>query len=196
MSDPIVPPSFFARVAMAFVCFFRILFVSGFAEKVLPVYRAPAALPAAAEPEAPARKPAPVPVVPKPSPEKEHASGLFLLSLFQREGRLIDFLQEDVAAYSDADVGAAARVVHEGCRKVVRQYLSLEPVLPNSEGDSVTVPTGFDAQRIRLTGNVAGNPPWKGALRHHGWVTKEVRIPNVPEAMDPRVIAPAEVELG
>jgi hypothetical protein len=192
MSDTNAPLSFFARVAMAFACFFRILFVSGFAERLLPVYRAGAVLPAATKPEAPSPRPTPV----APAPEKEHASGLFLLSLFQREGRLVDFLQEDVAAYPDADVGAVARVVHEGCRKVVHQYLSLEPVLPHAEGDAVNVPQGFDAQRIRLTGNVAGVPPWKGSLRHHGWVTKEVRIPDVPDALDPKVIAPAEVELA
>lgn len=136
--------------------------------------------------------PAPEPVVP---PERKHASGLYLLSLLQREGRLIDFLQEDVASFSDADVGAAARVVHAGCRKVVQDCLALEPVLKDAEGATVQVPAGFDAQRIRLTGNVAGQPPFRGALKHHGWVTTAVKLPTVSEALDPRVIAPAEVEL-
>jgi hypothetical protein len=131
-----------------------------------------------------------------PPPEREHAPALQLLAMLQREGRFIDFLQEDVAAFPDADVGAAARIVHEGCRKVVRQYLSLEPVLPQAEGDRVDVPAGFDAQRIRLTGNVAGQPPFNGALRHHGWVTTAVKFPSTSPAMDPRVLAPAEVELS
>ena len=91
---------------------------------------------------------------------------------------------------------SAARIVHEGCRKVVNQYLTLQPVLPQSEGDHVTVPAGFDAQRTRLTGNVAGQPPYTGTLRHHGWVTTEVKFPSVSPAMDPRVLAPAEVELA
>ncbi len=116
--------------------------------------------------------------------------------MLQREGRLIDFLQEDVAAFPDADVGAAARIVHEGCRKVLRQYLTLEPVLPQSEGDRGDVPAGFDAQRIRLTGNVAGQPPYNGALKHHGWVTTAVKFPSTSPAMDPRVLSPAEVELS
>jgi Domain of unknown function (DUF2760) len=188
MPEQLNPPAFFARVAMAFIFFFRILFRPSFAQQVLPYRRPPAALPSG-DTQSPS-------VSEGPTAEKAHASGLFVLSMLQREGRFVDFLQEDIAGFSDAEVGGAARVVHEGCRKVVRQYLSLEPVLRDPEGTPVTVPTGFDAQRIRLTGNVAGEPPFHGALRHHGWMTTSVRLPNVPEAMDPRVIAPAEVELG
>jgi hypothetical protein len=68
-------------------------------------------------------------------------------------------------------------------------------VLKDAEGASVTVPAGFDAQRIRLTGNVAGQPPFRGALKHHGWLATSVRLPAVSTALDPRVVAPAEVEL-
>jgi hypothetical protein len=127
--------------------------------------------------------------------ERVHASGLAVLAMLQREGRLIDFLQEDVTTFSDADVGAAARVVHAGCRKVLEENLALEPVLPQAEGDSVTVPAGFDAGRIRLTGAVAGQPPFRGSLKHHGWAAAEVKFPDVSPALDPRVLAPAEVEL-
>jgi hypothetical protein len=31
-------------------------------------------------------------------------------------------------------------------------------------------------------------------LKHHGWITTAVKLPAIP-AMDPKVIAPAEVEL-
>lgn len=198
--------SFFARLWLAFLCFWRVLVSRDFARAVLPASEAydngtlaqlpaggptsAAALPRPVEtPKAP-EKPAPLP------PEREHAPALALLAMLQREGRFVDFLQENVAAYPDADVGAAARIVHEGCRKVLGQYLSLSPVLPQSEGDRVTVPAGFDANRIRLTGNVAGQPPFSGSLKHHGWVTSEVRFPTVSTAMDPRVLAPAEVELA
>ena len=133
--------------------------------------------------------------LPAPPPEATHASGLFLLSMLQREGRFVDFLQEDVAGFSDEQVGAAARVVHEGCRKVVKQYLDLEPVLDKEEGATVDVPAGFDANRIRLTGNVAGAPPFKGALKHHGWAAKDVKLPAPPTALDVKILAPAEVEL-
>ena len=86
-------------------------------------------------------------------------------------------------------------MVHAGCRKVLDQCLDLAPVLPQAEGDRVAVPAGFDAQRIRLTGNVAGQPPFHGTLRHHGWAVTAVRLPALNEAMDPRVLAAAEVEL-
>lgn len=172
MSTPTSAPSFFARLGLAF----RVLGNASLAGKVTAL-------------EVPAEKPAAVP------PEQAHASGLAVLGLLQREGRLIDFLQEDVSGYADADIGAAARVVHAGSRKVVQQYLTLEPVLADAEGASVTVPVGFNAERIRLTGNVTGQPPFRGSLRHHGWIATSVRLPAVSQSLDPRVIAPAEVEL-
>jgi hypothetical protein len=108
----------------------------------------------------------------------------------------VDFLQQEVTGFSDEDIGAAARVVHGGCRKVLRQYFELESASPQAEGEAVTLPAGFDAQRFRLTGNVAGQPPFRGTLKHHGWVAREIRMPVLNEALDPRVIAPAEVELA
>lgn len=175
-------PSFFARLGTAFACFFRALGNPGFCRDAGALLNAP--------------KPEPKPKAVELPPERVHASALLVLSMLQREGRFIDFLKEDVASYSDADVGAAARVIHAGCRKVLDQALDLEPVLKEAEGAAVTVPAGFDAQRIRVTGNVAGNPPFKGSLKHHGWVTRAVRLPVVSESLDPRVLAPAEVELS
>ncbi|OJH40974.1 DUF2760 domain-containing protein [Cystobacter ferrugineus] len=192
--------SFFARLWLALVCFWRIWLDRSFAQAVLPVREADRAgkLPAGIPVSEPApTQPAPPPPAPAaPPPEREHASALQFLAMLQREGRLVDFLQEDVAAFPDEDVGAAARIVHEGCRKVLRQYLALEPVLPQNEGDTVQVPAGFDAQRIRLTGNVAGQPPYSGSLKHKGWVITSVKFPSTSPALDPRVVAPAEVELS
>lgn len=128
--------------------------------------------------------------------ERTHASGLFVLSALQREGRLIDFLQQDVAGFGDEDVAAAARVVHAGCNKVLREYFDFQPAVGGAEGTPMTVPASFDAQRIRLTGNVTGQPPFRGTLKHHGWVAKEVRLPAISETLDARVLAPAEVELA
>lgn len=138
----------------------------------------------------------PKPAAPKTVPaERAHASGLFVLSTLQQEGRLIDFLQQDVAAFSDEEVGAAARVVHSGCRKAVERLATMQPVLKDQEGAAVTVPAGFDAGRIRLTGNVAGQPPFKGTLKHHGWAASELKFPTLSDSVDYRVLAPAEVEL-
>ncbi|MEW6433093.1 MAG: DUF2760 domain-containing protein [Myxococcota bacterium] len=171
--------SFFARLKLAL----SILFGG-------PAPQAPA-LPAAAAPPAPSPSPEP----PRPTPEAQHASALFVLGLLQREGRLLDFLQEDIAGFADADVGAAARVVHEGCRKVVARYLPVTPVVKDAEGATVQVPKGFDANRFRLTGNVTGEGPWSGALKHHGWVATKVELPEVPTSVDLKVLAPAEVEI-
>ncbi|AGC47160.1 hypothetical protein MYSTI_05885 [Myxococcus stipitatus DSM 14675] len=200
MTDPSASLSFFARVWLAWLCFWRCLVSGDFARAVLPASKAYdagklAELPSGQPPPPPVAVKPPEPA-PAPPPEREHASALALLSMLQREGRLVDFLQENVAAFSDAEVGAACRIVHEGCRKVVGQYLTLQPVLPQSEGDRVTVPAGFDAQRIRLSGNVTGQPPHTGTLRHHGWVVSEVKFPTVSPAMDSRVLAPADVELA
>lgn len=129
------------------------------------------------------------------TPFEEHAAALHLLSILQRDGRLVDFLQEEVAGFSDAEVGAAARIVHEGCRKAFRQYFTLEPVRKEGEGAPITVEKGFDPALIRLSGNVTGEPPYKGKLAHAGWRTVKVQLPSRPQGVDPAIIAPAEVEL-
>lgn len=154
-------------------------------------------LPAPATPTPALPAPAPKPALPPSTltAEQQHAAALFMLGLFQREGRLLDFLQEDITSFSDGDIGAAARVVHAGCKKVLAQYLGVTPVVKDGEGAQVTVPTGFDASRFRLTGNVSGQGPWTGSLKHHGWVATKVELPDVPSTVDVKVIAPAEVEL-
>lgn len=122
-------------------------------------------------------------------------SALQLLGLLQNEARFIDFIEENVKAYSDAEIGAAARIVHEGCRKVIRQHFELEPVRNEAENTRVTVPKGFDASALRLTGNIVGQPPFSGTLVHRGWRVSSVKMPKMAEGHDPKVIATAEVEL-
>ena len=118
-----------------------------------------------------------------------------LLGLLQREARFVDFVQEDVASYSDAEIGAASRVVHEGCRKVLREHFTLEPVRNEAEGSRVSLPAGFDATRNRVTGNVVGEPPFNGTLTHRGWLAGDARLPQLSDADVARVIAQAEIEL-
>jgi hypothetical protein len=129
-------------------------------------------------------------------PEVTHASALWLLAALQREGRLLDFLQQEVATFSDEEIGAAARVVHSGCRKTLQQYFTFVPVRTEPEGQSVTIPPGFDSQRVRLTGNVSGQPPFRGTLKHHGWTAEQLHLPPLSVGLDARVVAPAEVELS
>lgn len=121
--------------------------------------------------------------------------GVQLLAIFQREGRLVDFLQEDISRYSDAQVGAAVRTVHSGCRKVMKESLGIEPIRKEEEGASITIEKGFNPSVIRLTGHVFGEPPFNGILKHHGWRAQEVKLPGLPKGQDLTVIAPAEVEV-
>lgn len=191
-----------SRFVLAWVCFFRILF-----GKKLPT-DAVRFLPEGATPPKQLPDKAPEKVVekvverPAPRPEKvstaqHHRDGaLALLALFQREGRLVDFLREPLDGFSDADIGAAARDVHRGCRKVLEQHLSFEPVMPGAEEAKVSVPKGFDPAEIRLIGEAKGEPPFRGTLRHHGWRVVDAKLPTLAEGIDRNVIAPAEVELG
>lgn len=142
---------------------------------------------------------APVPGEVKPAPpqlkEISPESALQLLGLLQQEGRFLDFIQEDVSAFTDADIGGAARVVHEGCRKAIHQHLELEPVRGEQEGTRITLQVGFDASAVRLTGNVVGQPPFSGTLAHRGWRVTQIKLPKITEGHEVKVLAPAEVEL-
>lgn len=184
-------PSFWSRIPLAFGAFFKTLGDARFAAR----YRDDQVGPVSAPP-APAPVPAPA-VQPVTAPLREATpdAALQLLSLLQREARLIDFTQENLAGYADADIGAAARVVHEGCSKVLREHFTIEPVRSEAEGSRVTLAEGFDAAAVRLTGNVVGKAPFNGTLSHRGWRATAVRLPKLAEAHDAKVLAPAEVEL-
>lgn len=121
---------------------------------------------------------------------------LQLLNILQRDARLVDFLREDIKLYSDAQVGAAVRNLHEGCQQVLDRYLKLEPVMNSTEGEPITVPEGFDPTNIKLIGNVVGKPPLKGILRHRGWQVTKVDLPALPENNGQIILAPAEVEIS
>lgn len=118
-----------------------------------------------------------------------------MLALFQRDGRLIDFLSEDVTPYPDAQLGAAVRSVHESSRKVLEQYVKLEPIIASDEDQPVTLPAGFDPAAIKVIGNATGKPPMQGLLRHKGWRATQVNLPSLPEGAGRSVVAPAEVEI-
>jgi|SRR5579884_3635343 len=122
---------------------------------------------------------------------------LRLLALLQRESRLLDFLLEDVppALVSDEQLGAGVREIHDKAQQVIKEHLVLEPVLGGTEGDTVTVPVGFDPSAVQLTGNVTGQPPFKGTLQHPGWRVKDYKLAAPPQGQDELVVAPARVEL-
>jgi hypothetical protein len=120
-----------------------------------------------------------------------------MLAILQREGRLVDFLKEDLRPYSDDQIGAAVRSIHQGCQAALLEHVDLKPIFEDTEGAEVTVPPNFDPRAIRLTGNVSGVPPFKGTLRHHGWRVMRLDLPQVtaPQQKD-WILAPAEVEIS
>ena len=120
---------------------------------------------------------------------------LYLLTVLQRQGRLVDFFSEDLDPYSDEQIGVAVRGVHESCKKVMAKTLALEAVIDSPEGEQVTVDKGFDPGAVKLTGNVVGEPPFTGILRHKGWRTRKLELPVLSETQDAGIIAPAEVEI-
>lgn len=134
--------------------------------------------------------------LPAPAPDPLACDGLELLAVLQRDARLVDFLQEPIDGYQDAQIGAAVRAVHAGASKVLASYLTIEPVMAGEEGSSVEVPVGFDPSAIQLTGSVSGEAPYKGSLAHHGWRVSKVELPARPEGQDRAVLAPAEVEVS
>ncbi|MFP4062755.1 MAG: DUF2760 domain-containing protein [Halochromatium sp.] len=174
------------RLPIASYSFARALFSADYAQRLTDVYIDGASSPAPAK-----APPAPAAVLQESGPD----SALVLLSLLQQEGRFLDFLQEQVAGYSDQEVGAAARVVHDGCQRVLKEHLSIAPVRDEPEGSQVTLNKGFDPAAERPTGQVVGEPPFTGALVHRGWRALEVRLPQVASSRDVRILAPAEVEL-
>jgi hypothetical protein len=167
------------RVAYAFRAFFTILLHGRIADDVV------AAL---------VRTPDPEPTVVRATPPDPIDRATQMLALLQRDGRLLDFLMEDLAAYPDAQVGAAARDVHAGTRQALDRYLSLAPVMHEEEGQTVSVDRGTDAARIKIVGNVAGQPPYRGVLRHRGWEATRVELPPLPSS-GRSILAPAEVEV-
>ena len=136
--------------------------------------------------------PAPEPVILK---ESTPDAALQLLGLLQKEARFIDFIKEDIAAYSDADIGVAARVVHEGCNKALNEHFTLAPIRSEQEGGKITLPQGFDASSVRLTGNIVGSAPFTGTLIHKGWQVTNIRLPKLTQGHNASILAAAEVEL-
>ena len=187
MTDP--TPSFFKRVSLAFGSFFSTLSNPGYAARVQDL-REHGETPAAPAPAA-----VPVPVAPAAFKEATPDAALQLLALLQREARLIDFVQEDLSGYTDAEIGGPARLVHEGCARVLREHFTLAPVRPEAEGSRITLQGGFDARAVRLTGNVVGQAPFYGALSHRGWRATDTRLPRLAAGHDASVLAQAEVEL-
>jgi uncharacterized protein DUF2760 len=142
--------------------------------------------------------PAPVAPVQQPPPAVAVESAdraVQMLAILQRDGRLIDFLTEDISPYPDAQIGAAVRDLHQNCKQTLERYVTLEPVIASEEGQPVTVQEPVDPAEIKLIGNVSGRPPLRGLLRHRGWRVSAVNLPPLPSGTGRSVVAQAEVEI-
>jgi Domain of unknown function (DUF2760) len=184
------------RILTAFRAFFGSLFSgdtatrvqSALSGKLLPAPQ-PAAVPT----------PAPKPVEAKRPESKKptQSEAITLLATLQREARLVDFLKEDLSTYSDEQVGAAVRAIHQDAGKVLDRFFALQPVIADEEGAKVSVPSSFDAARYHLTGKVTGEAPFTGTLRHHGWEATKCELPHFTGAESAaKTVAPAEVEVN
>lgn len=127
--------------------------------------------------------------------EKKRRIYLHTLAVLQREGRLLDFFDEDLSLYEDEQIGAAVRSIQEDCKKAVKKYIDPKPVFDVREGDTVTIEPGFDMDQVKLVGNVAGEPPFQGVLRHRGWRAGKREVPRLLDVSDSSIISPAEVEV-
>jgi hypothetical protein len=174
---------YFTRLRYAFRTFFSILDRDRVPEDVLAALATqvpPGAAPASTQhPEAVA--------------DEGGAQAAQMLALLQRDGRLVDFLMEDITGYADAQVGAAVRDVHAGCRQALQRYVTLAPVLPQEEGGTVEVDGPIDPAKIKVVGN-PGGASLRGVLRHRGWVASHVDLPQMPRGGQ-FVIAPAEIDV-
>ena len=140
------------------------------------------------------------PTAPKPrTPEvtlPKRSEALTLLSVLQREGRLVDFFQEPISDYTDQQVGAAVRDVHKDCSAALQRMFAVEPIRSESEGATITVASGYDAAEYRLVGNVSGAGPFRGELTHPGWTATKVELPEwTGRDESAKVVAPVEVEV-
>ncbi|MFZ7125350.1 MAG: DUF2760 domain-containing protein [Desulfobacterales bacterium] len=144
--------------------------------------------------KAPSAKPKAAETIQEPV-EPDKRLFLYLISVLQREARLLDFFSEDLSAYEDAQIGAAVRSIHDSGRRTLEKYLAPEAVIAEAEGQEVTVDKDFDPNRMKLSGNVTGSPPFRGTVRHRGWKARKIELPSFSGRQDPGLIAPAEIEV-
>jgi hypothetical protein len=178
--------TFGRRVSLAFRAFWNLLRSGTLPDDiVIAVNAQPAAAAAAAD------------LVRTASPvERPDDGAVLLLGVLQREGRMVDFLMEELGTYSDAQIGAAVRDVHANCRRALRSAFELEPILEGAEEQAITVPPGFDPAAIKLVGRVVGTGPFLGVLRHRGWRSSRVQLPAFGALEGRQIVAPAEVEIS
>jgi len=177
---------------------FTISALLGILVVILGRWGVPARSPESKDAGKPANVPMVVPPVAPAAPVRAEAEVVAFLGLLQEHGRLVDFVSEDISGADDAQIGSAARVVHAGCAKVLREHFTIEPVRTEDEGAEVILEAGYETSQHRLLGSVAGQPPYQGKLLHPGWKATKVKLPQITGTSAERpwpVVAPAEVQV-
>jgi hypothetical protein len=171
-----------ARFWLAIRSFFSILFRGSLPDTALPLLGL-------------VRRITPKPsAAPAPAATRVSDGALQILSILQRDSRLVDFIMEDIAGYSDDQVGAAVRSLHDQARESLTRYLKLDPVIDGVEG-TFTKPAVSDPAAVKFIGNVPAGKPSGGLLRHKGWRAGKVDLPALNPKQDSTIIAPAEIEI-
>jgi hypothetical protein len=119
---------------------------------------------------------------------------LYSLVLLQREGRFVDFIKENIDAFEDAQIGAAVRQIHTGCKKVLDENFNVKPLFDKTEGETISLGDSFDPAEIKMSGNVPEKAPYNGELRHKGWKSEKVKLPKRTGKVNVKVVCPAEIE--
>jgi hypothetical protein len=176
------------RILLAFKSFFALLFQGRLSDSLLTELGLSRRAAASAPTPKAAATPAPAVAV-KPSD-----GALQILAILQRDSRLLDFLMEDIASYSDDQIGAAVRELHDQCRDAVSRYVTLQPVIDGVEGTFAQAPSK-DPNVVKFVGNVPATPPSGGILRHKGWRAAKVDLPALAAKQDAAILAPAEIEI-
>jgi hypothetical protein len=171
------------RILLAFRCFFGILLHGTLSDEAITTLGL--------------SRPAPARPAPPPAPAARPEDGAVeILSILQRDSRLIDFLMEDIAGYDDEQVGAAVRTLHDQCRDALGRYMQLAPIIDGVEGTFTNVPKAAqNPALVKFIGNVPAQPPQAGTLRHKGWRAEKIELPPLAGRQDSRVVAPAEIEI-
>ena len=172
-----------SRIVLAFRCFFALLFGGSLSPELLKDLKL---APTPVKPEKPA--------APPPPAFKPADGALQVLSILQRDSRIIDFLMEDITSYSDDQIGAAVRSMQVSARESLGRYVTLAPVIDGVEG-TYTKPASNDPALVKYLGNVPAKGADGGTLRHRGWRATSISLPQLNPKQDNTIIFPAEIEV-
>jgi hypothetical protein len=179
------------RVALAFRAFFAALFRKDAAERIEKALQTGPTTPVVPIPVSAPRSEAKPALAPK-TPTRSEA--LTLLTVLQRDSRLLDLVCESLDGYSDEQIGGAARNVLTDAGKALQRMFGLQSLASQGEGERIDVPENASPMRYRITGHASAR---SGRVAHPGWIATKVDLPQwTGQRDDAMVLAPVEVEAG